>query len=76
MTSFRGLTPYLVALDVNGAGAKAVWGSQWTKLLEVLYEGCTVGLLGNPAKLIGGTTPEGTSARFRVQGEIEKIMAA
>ncbi|KIP11299.1 hypothetical protein PHLGIDRAFT_99899 [Phlebiopsis gigantea 11061_1 CR5-6] len=64
-----------VALDVNGAGAKAVWGAQWTKLLEVLYEGCTAGLYGNPAKLIGGTTPEGISARVRVQGEIEKLMA-
>jgi nucleoporin GLE1 len=63
-----------VALDVNGLDAKAAWGAQWVKLLEVLYEGVTVGIFNTPDRLIGGTSAEGTAARVRVQLEIERIM--
>ena len=64
----------IVALDVYGAKAKGVWGAQWVKLLEVLYEGVTTGLFGEQGKLIGGDSPEGIAARVRVQLEIERIM--
>ena len=57
------------ALDVGGIIASRVWGQQWIKILGVLYEGVTTGGLG-------GTSPEGTAARMRVQLEIERAMAA
>ena len=63
-----------VALDVNGAIAFDIWGRQWTKLLAVLYDGCTVGLYGRKDHLIGGKSPEGIAARVRLQLEIEKLM--
>ena len=64
----------VVALDVYGAKARGVWGAQWVKLLEVLYEGVTTGLFGEQGKLIGGDSPEGIAAHVRVQLEIERIM--
>ncbi|KAI0691429.1 GLE1-like protein-domain-containing protein [Cytidiella melzeri] len=62
------------ALDVYGAPAREIWGAQWVKLLSVLYEGATTGLLGDPSRLIGGKSAEGIAARVRVQLEIERIM--
>lgn len=67
---------FLVALDVNGVNAKSIYGAQWMKMLEVLYEGSTTGLFGQPGKLIGGDTPEGKAARTRLQLEIERIIRA
>ena len=64
------------ALDVGGMEAKFIWGSQWVKLLELLYEGATIGIGGAVGKLVGGQTPEGKAARVRVQLQIERIMEA
>ncbi|KAH7926574.1 hypothetical protein BV22DRAFT_1118778 [Leucogyrophana mollusca] len=62
------------ALDVGGLEARSVWGQQWVKLLELLYEGATKGIGGG--KTLGGQSPEGKAARMRVQLEIERIMQA
>ncbi len=64
------------ALDVAGAAAREIWGVQWVKLLNVLYEGATTGLFGEQGRLIGGKSAEGIAARVRVQLEIERIMGA
>ena len=55
--------------------AKEIWGVQWVKMLEVLYEGVTEGINGQKDRLIGGQSPEGIAARVRVQLEIERIMS-
>lgn len=65
-----------VALDVGGMEAKFIWGNQWVKMLELLYEGTTTGIGGVADKLVGGQTPEGKAARVRVQLQIERIMDA
>ncbi|KAG2047391.1 hypothetical protein BDR06DRAFT_963970 [Suillus hirtellus] len=62
------------ALDVGGMEAKFIWGNQWVKMLELLYEGATTGIGGVAGKLLGGQTPEGKAARVRVQLQIERIM--
>ncbi|KIJ16218.1 hypothetical protein PAXINDRAFT_168747 [Paxillus involutus ATCC 200175] len=62
------------ALDVGGMEAKNIWGHQWIKLLELLYEAATVGIKGSGGKLLGGQTPEGKAACVRVQLEIENII--
>lgn len=54
--------------------AKHIWGKQWVKLLEVLYEAATVGIGGKSGTLLGGQTPEGKAACVRVQLEIEDIV--
>ncbi|KAG2072109.1 hypothetical protein BDR04DRAFT_1134738 [Suillus decipiens] len=64
------------ALDVGGMEAKFIWGNQWVKMLELLYEGATTGIGGVAGKLVGGPTPEGKAARVRVQLQIERIMDA
>lgn len=64
------------ALDVGGVEAKFIWGNQWVKMLELLYEGTTTGIGGVADKLVGGKTPEGKAARVRVQLQIERIMDA
>lgn len=61
-------------MDVCGVQAKAIWGAQWIKLLELLYEGATVGMFGSEGRLFGGKTPEGIAARVRLQLEIERVM--
>ncbi|KAJ7274167.1 GLE1-like protein-domain-containing protein [Mycena rebaudengoi] len=61
------------ALDVLGSHALEVWGNQWVKMLELVYEGVTVGMGGG--RFIGGSSPEGQAARARVQMEVERIMA-
>ncbi|KAF8548731.1 hypothetical protein OG21DRAFT_1516002 [Imleria badia] len=62
------------ALDVGGMEAKYIWGKQWVKLLELLYEAATVGIGGKSDTLLGGQTPEGKAACVRVQLEIENIV--
>lgn len=54
--------------------AKNIWGKQWVKLLELLYESATVGIGGKSDTLLGGQTPEGKAACVRVQLEIEIIL--
>ncbi len=43
-------------------------------MLEMIYAGVTVGFA--EGRFIGGPTAVGTSARTRVQIEVERIMAA
>ncbi|KAF7364869.1 hypothetical protein MVEN_00357200 [Mycena venus] len=62
------------ALDVLGSHALEVWGHQWVKMLELIYAGVTVGFA--EGRFIGGTTAAGTSARTRVQIEVERIMTS
>jgi nucleoporin GLE1 len=50
-----------------GSHGRELWGRQWDKMLEVVYEGAT-------KAMIGGKTPEGVAARVRVQLEVERIM--
>ncbi|KAJ7486218.1 GLE1-like protein-domain-containing protein [Mycena galericulata] len=61
------------ALDVLGSHALEVWGQQWVKMLELIYEGATVGFA--EGRFIGGSSGVGTSARSRVRTEVERIMA-
>ncbi|CAK5283953.1 unnamed protein product [Mycena citricolor] len=60
-------------LDVMGLDALQVWGQQWAKMLQLIYQGITEGYA--PGKLIGGTSPLGIAARSRVQSEVERIVA-
>ncbi|KAI9566072.1 GLE1-like protein-domain-containing protein [Boletus coccyginus] len=62
------------ALDVGGMEAKHIWGKQWVKLLELLYEAATVGIGGKSDTVLGGQSPEGKAASVRVQLEIENIV--
>ncbi|KAJ7451697.1 GLE1-like protein-domain-containing protein [Mycena latifolia] len=62
------------ALDVLGSHALEVWGHQWVKMLELVYQGATVGFA--EGRYIGGTSAVGNSARARVQMEVERIMTA
>jgi nucleoporin GLE1 len=64
-----GLTERSVALEVGGAHARDVWGSQWIKLIVLLYEGVTT----DPTPL-GGSGPETRASRVRLQLEIERVM--
>ena len=59
---------------MGGMEAKNIWGKQWVKLLELLYESATVGIGGKSDTLLGGQTPEGKAACVRVQLEIEIIL--
>ena len=63
----------LVALDVGGARAKDIWGTQWIKVLAMVYEGVTTGMTGTGMK-IGGDTPDGRAAQVRVQLEVERAL--
>jgi len=56
--------------------AMFVWGNQWVKMLQLLYEGATTGIGGAAGKLLGGQTPEGKAARVRVLLQIERIIQA
>ncbi|KAG5645369.1 hypothetical protein DXG03_006322 [Asterophora parasitica] len=60
------------ALDVMGSYARKIWGHQWNKLLELIYEGVTKGY--DAGKTIGGSTAEGMAARMRIQLEVERIL--
>ncbi|KAH9067914.1 GLE1-like protein-domain-containing protein [Lactarius vividus] len=58
-----------VALEVGGAHARDVWGSQWIKLMALLYEGVTT-----DSPPLGGSGPEAHASRVRLQLEIERVM--
>jgi nucleoporin GLE1 len=60
-----------VALEVGGSHARSVWGSQWIKLMALLYEGITT----DPSPL-GGSGPEARASRVRLQLEIERVMGS
>jgi len=60
-----------VALEVGGSHARNVWGSQWIKLVALLYEGVTT----DPSPL-GGSGPDGRASRVRLQLEIERVMGS
>ncbi|KAI6112286.1 GLE1-like protein-domain-containing protein [Pisolithus croceorrhizus] len=66
------------ALDVAGLEARHIWGRQWIKILQLLYVASTEGIGSVPStdeeRMLGGKTPEGRSARVRVQLEIERIV--
>ncbi|RDB15643.1 Nucleoporin gle1 [Hypsizygus marmoreus] len=68
------VAPQLIytALDVMGSYARQLWGHQWNKLLELIYEGVSVGF--GSGRFIGGSSPEGIAARVRVELEIERIL--
>ena len=63
------LVKLLAALDVGGMEAKFIWGNQWVKLLELLYEGATIGVGRAVGKLLGRQTPEGKAARARTTSD-------
>lgn len=69
-----------VGLSVIGTQAKAVYGRQWVKLLELLYRGVTQGVPSPDGSgtmfTIGGASPEGKAAKVRVQLEIERVMSS
>ncbi|KAG5723958.1 Nucleoporin gle1 [Termitomyces sp. T112] len=69
------VTPNLIytALDVMDIDGRKIWGRQYNKLLELIYEGVTVGY--EPGKLIGGTSPEANSARSRVRMTVERVLS-
>ncbi|KAH9965292.1 GLE1-like protein-domain-containing protein [Russula dissimulans] len=60
-----------VALEVGGLHARNVWGSQWIKLMALLYEGVTT----DPSPL-GGSGPDARASRVRLQLEIERVMGS
>lgn len=62
---------HTVALEVGGSHARSVWGSQWIKLMALLYEGITT----DPSPL-GGSGPEARASRVRLQLEIERVMGS
>jgi len=56
-----------------GMTAKRIWGKQFVKMVEMIYEGTKRGY--EPNKFIGGDTSEGKAARVRLQTIIEEIMS-
>ncbi|KAG6918020.1 hypothetical protein DXG01_016872 [Tephrocybe rancida] len=68
------VAPQLIytALDVMDVDGRKIWGHQYNKLLELIYEGVTTGY--EPGKLIGGTSSEAVAARSRVQMVIESVL--
>ncbi|KAF9807467.1 hypothetical protein IEO21_08215 [Rhodonia placenta] len=72
------IAPYSVhaLLEIAGDDGREIWGAQWAKLLEVLYEGVTTGLGGDETRLIGGKSDEAVAARARVRVEIERLLAS
>ncbi|KAG6850415.1 hypothetical protein H0H93_013640 [Arthromyces matolae] len=68
------ITPQLIytALDVMDADGRKLWGHQYNKLLELVYDGVTKGY--EPGKLIGGPSPEASSARSRVKLTVERVL--
>ncbi|KAG6845684.1 hypothetical protein H0H87_004945 [Tephrocybe sp. NHM501043] len=68
------VAPQLIytALDTMDIDGRKIWGHQYNKLLELIYEGVTTGY--DAEKLIGGTTPEAVAARSRVQMVVERLL--
>ncbi|KAG6898230.1 hypothetical protein C0992_002244 [Termitomyces sp. T32_za158] len=69
------ITPNLIytAIDVMDIDGRKIWGRQYNKLLEIIYEGVTIGY--EPGKLIGGASPEAVSARSRVKMAVERVLS-
>ncbi|TEB30878.1 hypothetical protein FA13DRAFT_1733293 [Coprinellus micaceus] len=63
------------ALEVIGMEAADIWGVQWIKILQLIYEGTSTGVFGQAGKLLGGDSPEGKAAKARIQMEIERIVS-
>lgn len=61
-----------VALDVGGHKALTIWGKQFIKMLQYVYEG----VQGPQKERFGGSDVLAQAARARCQLEVEKIMAA
>jgi nucleoporin GLE1 len=64
-------TLFAVALEVGGSHARDIWGSQWIKLMALLYKGVTT----DPSPL-GGSGLEARASRVRLQLEIERVMGS
>lgn len=62
----------VVALDEGGLHAKAIWGKQFIKMLQYIYEG----VQGPSKERFGGTDVLAQASRARCQLEVEKIMSA
>lgn len=61
-----------MALDEGGIHAKALWGKQFVKVLQVIFEG----IQSEESKMkFGGTEVLSQASRARCVLEIEKIMA-
>ncbi|KAH8110204.1 GLE1-like protein-domain-containing protein [Phellopilus nigrolimitatus] len=60
-----------VALDEGGLHAKNIWGKQFIKMLQLIYEG----IRGDGKTRFGGDDVLAQASRARCQLEIEKIMA-
>lgn len=65
----------IAALEIGGVQNLDYWGPQWIKLLGLVYDSATVGILGEVGRLLGGKEAEGIAARVRVQLEIEQLMS-
>jgi nucleoporin GLE1 len=66
---------FAAALEVIGTEAADIWGVQWIKILQLIYEGTSTGVFGQAGKLLGGDSPEGKAAKARIQMEIERIVS-
>lgn len=66
---------FAAALEVIGTEAADIWGVQWIKILQLIYEGTSTGVFGQAGRLLGGDSPEGKAAKARVQMEIERIVS-
>ncbi|KAG6839595.1 hypothetical protein C0991_001047 [Blastosporella zonata] len=64
--------PTTAALDSMDIEGRKIWGHQFNKLLELIYEGVTTGY--EAGKLIGGTAPEAIAARSRVKTVVESLL--
>lgn len=64
---------FVAALEVLGTEAADIWGHQWIKILQLIYEGTSVGIFGQDKKMIGGDSAEGHAAKARVQMEVERL---
>ena len=62
---------FLVALDEGGVHAKVIWGKQFVKILQLIYEG----VQGEQKARFGGSEVLAQASRARCQLEVEKIMS-
>lgn len=60
-----------MALDETGSKAKSIWGKQFIKMLQVIYEG----VQGDGKEMFGGSDVLAQASRARCQLEVEKIMS-
>ena len=60
-----------VALDEGGVHAKTIWGKQFIKMLQFIYEG----IQSEDKQRFGGSDVLAQASRARCILEVEKIMA-